>query len=390
MSRLAVSWGLLAIAASLPTAGQLPAERPGWAEGMVGWGVMEIRADQPGRKDLERLEWRRGMLVAQDERDTIYVLDPEEGTVTTYAPNGTQRNARTIPGWQSELAAPGVSGFAVADRGKLFAFAARGRVTVFDQEKVRATFALPTFVADLAMADGDLVIARLPVEFVARTGGKGPFQRKEVLLTRCALDGTVKDEFLAPDEGEGPDPFGLAMTQSLVVAADAANGTLWAADRHRLYRLRRLTSSGTVKGEWKDERLTAEVRWEGERPEAVTRMFRKEAAARYQPVKAPSVARDLVVRNGLVYVLLGAHLIDAMQFLDVFAGAGEPPFWRIGLHPDRAVTYTQLAITNDEAWLFPAAPGEHPVRIQRLPDELMLEARARPTPPRDGEDPGQR
>jgi len=327
-----------------------------------------------GKADLEGVIWRRGMSVCQDGRDNIYVLDASSGRVDQFSPNGDRRGGWVVPGWEGVEASPILSGFACDRRGETFAFGRRGDVRVFGEKGISSAFKIPTFVTGLGFVKGGLVAARLPVQFGQSEPKQSPFQRHQALVTRFRLDGEVLGESVAPDQGQAPDNFTLAMTQDVGIAVDHRSGNAWIADRHRLYRLRRLSFAGQVTGEWISDKVRADVQFVGQVPEEAKGRLTPDAVAKFQPVDAPMIVRDVVARDGLVFVLTNPGAITELPFIDVFSGASEGPAWRIGLRVEGGVYFDQLAVTESALWLFPVAPGEHPRRVERAPDYVMLKS----------------
>lgn len=358
---------------SLPAAAQTAAETPSWGRGLQGWGVAEVpRA--PGKRDLEQVPKTRSVLVTQDARDILYLLDAASGRVDEYAPNGDKRGSWSVQRWEPLEASTSLSDLATDRRGNVFAFASRGKIRVFEREELISTFAVPTFVTGLAFMKGELMVARLPLQFGRFEGVREPFVRKPALLSRLSLKGETLGEALAPDKAEAPDQFSLAMTQDVAIAADEGRGVAWVADRHRLYRLRRLSPSGQVTGEWVSDTVKARVKFEGTVPEEATQHVTEEAARGFRPVDAPMVVRDLVARNGFTYVLLNPGAVADMAFVDVFSGTDEGPMWRIALQVEGGRYFDQLAVTENGFWLFPVAPGELPRWVERAPDWLMMQS----------------
>jgi len=357
----------------VPAAAQPAIETPSWARGLQGWSIAEV-ARGPGKRDLERVPYRRSVLVTQDAQDNLYLLDTASGRVEQYAPNGDKRRSWTVQGWEPLEASTNLSDFATDRRGSVFAFASRGRIRVFEREELVSTFTIPTFVTGLAFLKSELMVARIPLQFGGHESTKAPFVRQGSLLTRARLNGEILGETLPPDEAEGPDPLSLAMTQDIVIAADESSGVLWVADRHRLCRLRRLSASGRVTGEWVSDTVKAGVRFEGSAPNEVSRYVTEEAARGFRPIDAPMVARDLVARRGVVYTLLNPKAVAEMAVVDVFSSSDQGPMWRIGLQVEGGRYFNQLAVTENGFWLFPVVPGEFPRWVERAPDWLMMQS----------------
>lgn len=354
-----------------------PSDRPAWATGVEGWGVLEV-PKAVGDSDLERLEWKRGMLVAQDRHDTIYVLDPSSGEVQEYTKRGNRHGGWHVGGWEPLEVIPALAGFATDQYGDVFAVASREKVCVFDHRKVLATAKLPTFVTGLAFAGADIFAARLPVEFVhpkTKTSDP-PEMRRSFLVSRLDAEGQTLGESVKPDDVEGGDPFSLALTQAVRIAADqrSENGAVWLADRFRTYRLRRLSRTGSLEAEWHDAGLKGTVVFSGPVPKEVTQNFTKEGAVGYQPIDAKIVVRDVAVRNGLVFALLEPGTVGEMPMIDIVLDATSGPLWRFALHSAISTTYDRLLVTDSDFWLFPVAPGAHPTLVERVPDEVIRQS----------------
>jgi hypothetical protein len=375
LAHLATQSTLLALA--IPCWAQPTGKAPAWATGLRGFGVVEV-SPSAGKRDLESVRWRPEMMVAQDSRDAIYVLDPSAGTVASYTPDGDARDTWSIRGWEPVEGSQGLGGFAVDPQAHLMAYAYRGWLRVFDREKLLDAFTLPTFVTGLALVKGELFAARLPLTFHRAEGRQDPFSRSPVLLTWMNLKGEVSGEGLAPDKAEAPDAFSLAMTQDIAIAGDDEHDAIWVADRHRLYRLRRLTTSGKLKGEWISPAVRANVEFTGTVPDEAKKYVTHEAVASFRPVTARLVARAVVVRNGFVYVLLSPGAITEDAFIDVFQGAGEGPLWRIALHSQAGDVFDKFAVTEYGFWLFPAGGGQSPRWIERAPDVVMMQSASAP------------
>lgn len=317
------------------------------------------------------------MLVAQDGKDNIYVFSPSAGRVDVFAPNGDSRDSWVTPGWDlPKEVATAVSGFSCDRRGETFAFVNRGSVRVFDKKKVQAAFDLPTFATGIAFAKGDLLIAKLPIEFRRWVGTAPPMARKESLLMRVSFKGEVLSEALAPGKVEGADDFSLALTQDLAMSVDENEEVVWVADRHRLYRLRQVSFSGEVRDEWTSDQHRAEVSFTGETPKQPPPGLVPEIMAGFRPITAKMTVRDIVVRRGVVFTLLNRGVVTDDQVLDVFLPGFEGPCWRIAMRAEGGGFFEQLAVTETGFWVFPVAPGTSPRWVERVPDWLMQQSLA--------------
>ncbi len=368
----------LGVLGAAPAIGQPEPVRPAWAASVRGWGEFDVPA-KVGKRDLERIDWHSGLAVAQDGHDNVYVFSPGTGLVRVFAPNGDQRDEWKVERWEPVDAVAIFSGFATDTRGDAFAFASRGRVFTFSREEVPERFEVPTFVTGLALLGDEVLLARVPMQFGAREPGKDPFIRKECLLSRVGAKGEALGDALAPDKAEGTDAFSLAMTQDIALAVDKETSAVWVADRHRVYRLRRLSSGGHVESEWSSDRVKAGVQTEGEAPAALEGYITKEAVRGYRPIKAPMVVRAVAARRGFAYVLTGAGPVAEFQVVDVFSGVGDGPAWRLALRVADGTTYGQLGVTENGFWLFPAGSSGHPHWVERVPDSVMEQSMPRET-----------
>jgi len=375
--RVSCCFALVVLSASVLAAqGVGPSERPDWAKGVRGWGEYRI-SETASNRPLENTRWERGMLVAQDGKDNIYVFSPSAGRVDVFAPNGDRRDSWVTPDWDlAKEVATAVSGFSCDRRGETFAFLNRGTVRVFDRKKVQAAFELPTFGTGIAFAKGELLIARVPIEFGRRAGTDPRMARKESLLMRVSFKGEVLSEALAPDKAEGADDLSLGLTQDLAMSADENEEVFWVADRHRLYRLRQVSPSGEVREEWTSDTHRAEVSFSGETPKEPPPGLLPEAAAGFKAITAKMTVRDIVVRRGVVFALLNRGVATDDQVLDVFFVGSEGPCWRIAIRAEGGGFFDQLAVTETGFWVFPVAPGASPRWVERAPDWLMQQSLA--------------
>lgn len=375
MSRRLVSIiGVLTLAGlAAPAWSQVAPPRPEWAKGVRGWGVLEV-GGAPGSRPLEQKVWKRGTLVAQDGRDNIYLLEAIAGTVQVWAPNGDKRDEWPIPGWQPTEASPILSGFACDRRGETFVAATRGQVRVFTRDEMLQSFTVPTLVTGVVLARGEILAAHVPVKFGHQEGQdkarQDPFFRDPYLVTRLTMKGEPLSNSLPPDKAAGADALSLGMTQDICIATDDREEAVWVADRHRLYRLRRLSASGSVAAEWTSDTVRAGVAFGGEAPADVAQNLTPKAAAAFRPVQAPMTVRDLVARRGFVFTLMSPHAIADAAVVDVFSSPGEGPLWRIALGGESGTVYGQLAVTDGGFWLFPAVSGT-PRWIERPADWVM-------------------
>lgn len=358
---------------------------PTWAEGVRGWGVLDVPSAVRHR-DLEKLEMRPGTLVAQDRGDHIFVLDAQTGVVQEFAPGGDFVDTSAAKSWKPLPAIPGLSAFAVERGGAVFAFASQGMVRIFDRDRIIAEAKLPTLVTGLAFSRGEVIAARLPLEQGKLDGVHFSERAKPVLITRLDLEGKILGEALAPDPVEGPDAFSTALTTAVGVASDAAadEPSVWAADRYRLYRLRRLASSGEADRTWKTHKVTAPIAFSGTEPQEITKrvtggpvdLLRPNARPPrppFHPIDAAIVVRALVVRDGLVFVLLDPGTVADMPVIDVVTDASEGPSHRFALRSDKVTYYRQFAVTEGGFWLFPVASGTNPRWIERPMDAVLLQ-----------------
>jgi hypothetical protein len=382
---------LLALAALQHVGGAAAA--PAWAQGVQAWGIIDLPS-AGGTRDLEKLKMRPGTLVAQDRRDHIFLLDAETGSVQEFAPGGDLIDSWTAKSWKPLPAIPGLSSFAVDRRGGLFAFVSQGTVRLFNRERRIAETRLQTLATGLAFAHGELVVARLPMEPGKVDRRQLTEVAKPVLITRVDLEGKVLGEALAPDPVEGPDVFSAALTAALDVASDAAadEPSVWAADRYRLYRLRRLTSAGEADRTWRADSVMAPVSFSGEAPAGVAKDIPARPVDLARPVATPAppkfnafnaviVVRTLVVRDGLVFVLLDPGAVADMPVIDVVTDPSQGPAWRFALRSDKVTYYRQLAVTEGGFWLFPVASGVHPRWIERPTDAALVQPPTAPTAP---------
>jgi hypothetical protein len=353
--------------------------RPEWARGAKDWGVLEV-PQAVGDHDLEQVVWKRGMLVAQDRHDTIYVLDPSRGEVQEYTSRGERHGGWHVEGWQPLEAVADLSAFASDRYGDVFAFASQDTLRVFDQKKVLASARLPTFVTGLAFAGSDILAARLPVRFVHPTTKtrEPPKMERSFLVSRLDAEGQTLDESLKPDEVEGADLFSLALTQAARIAVDqqADEGAICLADEFRTYRVRWLSRTGALKAEWHDPVTKGEVAFAGPVPKEVEGMFTKEAVTTgYHPVGATPLVRDVAVRDGIVFVLLEPGAVGERSAVDIFLDSAAGPLWRLTLHSAAgAPRYGRLLVTDSDFWLFPVTPGAHPKLVERFPDDVIRQA----------------
>jgi hypothetical protein len=376
----------LTSAAASPTLAQSPtsagAEVPAWAKGFAGFGVLAT-PHTPGRSDLEHLRWEEGMFVAQDGGANFYVLHSRTGAIERYTPAGDLRDHWMVKGWESLDPIPALAAFAADRRGTLFAFGERETVLIFDRDKAIVTTKIPTFITGLALADGDVFAARLPIQFLHTLKEGEPEIRRSFLITRLSGEGKVLGETLEPDDAGGPDPFSVAMTQVVRMAADQSGETarVWVADKFRCYRLRRLSSSGASEGEWRSSDVRGKVSFNGPPPEEAKKTLTEEAQKHLKPIDASITVRDLAARGGLVFVLLEPGAVVESPVVDVFPGASAAPVWRYKLQLDGDAYFNRLGVTDDAFWLFPVAEGESPRRVERVPDDVMLRAMAAKSSP---------
>ena len=362
---------------------------PPWAEGIPVFTQAATTVAADDDCDLCRRPWQDGLLVTQDRRDTLYVLDPTTGGCIVYSPAGEELDAFTPEGWQPLQRAPQLTGFAVSPRGDRFAAASGNLVTVFTQEKVELHTTVPTLVSSVAMTGRDVLLGELPMRVGSREGG---ISRSPHLLAWLDDDGEIGFEALAPEAARGPDPTGIALTQAIEIASDPRDDLMWALDQNRVYRVRRLSHSGEVEVSWTSDRTRQPVRFEADVPhddqpdesddarpdgEAPVDVETRPAAAEVEksagfvPIDAPRVVWDGVARDGWLWVLAkvgGGHTV-----VDVFDRDCEGPIVRMLLPTDGRVL-TTLAVTDDSIWVFPVGFGEgHPIRYARDPDWQMRE-----------------
>ena len=372
----------LLLLVSVAAEAQVPV-RPEWAEGIPGWG--RLRAAQRARSDLGRRVWARGLVVAQDAKDRIHVLDPGEGTVTVYSPEGERLEEFRPEGWEPLAPLPSLRGFATDARGGLYAAASRQTVVVFDRDRVLWRAAIPTFVTGVALDGSTPVVARIP----ARLSGDAPglAEREDRLLAWLDEDGEVRSEAVPAEGARGPDALSVAFSQRLLVASEPGGDTLWVVDQTRRYRVRRLSSSGSVRASWISDREVAPARFGA--PDAA---MREEAARRgmeeasIRPVDAPELVRDIRARDGMLWVLARIEG-RSLTVVDTFDADLEGPILRLALEAPWPIR--QLAVTADGLWVFPPDDRGTPRYTERLPDWQLRElAAGAPWPGTDEEPTG--
>ncbi len=361
--------------AAQPDKAPVPA-RPSWAEGIPLWGQQKIRGTAGG-KDLAERPWEKGLVVAQDRKDTIYVLALEEGECEVYSPEGERIDTFQPAGWEPLVRSPVFTDFAVTASGDLFAALSGNTICLFTRKKVKMRSTLPTFATSLAFAGDDLAAGVLPVRLVAK-GGQ-PSERPRNLIAWFDDGGEIRSEMLEADAARGPTPLAVAMTQGVQVVSEPG-GPLWALDRCRLYRVRRLTPSGRAAATWISDRSHSPVSFSGEAPEGILELLQRprdvEKAGdedsdedrermKFQPMNARVLVPDAMYRDGFLWAL--AQVEDgSTQVIDVFDHDLDGPIARLGLQTEWHLA--QFAVTDDAVWVFPFDQVGFPCRVERPQD----------------------
>ena len=353
LRRVVWTLSLVSFAWSLSLA-QTPPDRPASGSGIPLDTVLALPDEEDGCDLCERT-WSIGLMVAQDRKDRLFVLDPEKGECEIFSSKGKRLDTFRVNDWTPLQRSYGAS-FAVASSGRELAAASGNKIALFSRDEVELYTSLPTFVTSLAFS-GDLVVAKFPVVLPAKKG-QG-FTRAPHLLAWLERDGTIGAEALAADPARGPDPMSIAMTQGVEVAADPG-GDLWVVDQTRVYRVRRVSSSGRVMATWVSDRLNAPVSFSGETPEEVS----EDRAGSFRPVNARRVGLDAVARDGFLWILVNGD--DGSQMVDVFDDDLAGPVARFTL-PD-SWRHWQIAVGSDAIWAFPLNDRGVPLRLERPQD----------------------
>lgn len=337
---------LLLLSCSLASA-QVP-PRPAWAEGAQAFG--ELRPSF-GESDLTKFAWRPEVGVCSTEK-AIFVLDASVGKLFEFDGRGNQRDIASLRNFPQGLGGRSPWSGLACD-GELFAFWKQNRVLLFTRSEVVRDFTVQEAMAlsDLAIAGNRLLAAVVPVVFRSdlRT-----FASAEHLVWELDLEGSGRRPWLDAEKVEG---FAKSVAQEVLLAPH--KDLVWVVSQHKRYKLRLFDEGGReiwafqTKGELPAEEGAQHL------PEHVKRSLTPEAQSRAQGLDVPFVARDLVVSDGLAWVLLDRNFIKVENavVVDVFSAKQEKPLLRLALQPKQNLVFLRVAVTNKGVWLFPGGDG---------------------------------
>lgn len=356
---------------------------PQWADGSILHAQLApARVDD--ECDLGQRLWEKGLLVTQDKDDQIYVLDPEAGECWVYSPSGEEISSFSPSGWEPLRRTPIFTGFATSPSGDQFAAGTGNLITLFTPKKVQVHTTVESMISSVAFVDRDLVVAQLPFRF--DEDGAGAIAWPYLLAWLDQEDATIEFEALEPDSARGPDPMVVGLTQSVEITSDPSSDLIWALDKHKLYRVRRLSSSGSLERTWTSDRVREPARFErvsaaatdDEVPEeeadeagqqAIEENHESDETTTTVPINAPKIVWDAVARDGFLWVLLK---VDGSTAIDVFDRDCQGPILRLRVDAGNQPV-GNIAVVDDAVWVFPLgiAEGGVPTRYPRDEDWLI-------------------
>ncbi len=357
---------ILASCQGLAESGAL--QRPDWASGVPLYGALKAQGKLPG--DVPKLAGDNLRFVAQDDAGRIYVLEAGAREVGVYRPDGRAFDAFTLPAPLDPLHV--VDAFAVDGRGGLFAIVDGAVVHVLTRERGIGTIRLPFVGTDVAFADGELVVSRAPARMVRREGKSELEEDRDVVL-RFGQKGKNLGTVWRSGALKGPTPGLAAMTNQFLVAA-GAHGVLWIGRRAGTLELFRVRG-GDQTDVWKDPETGEAASYPGSAPKGLKGEmgdFTDEARTQASFWHAPVTIRDLVVHDGLAWVLLRAGVLAEAPVVAIFEEGRATPLGYLVLQGEGA-DFASLAVTDDGLWVIPRQ-GTEPVRyFERVPDPVMLQ-----------------
>lgn len=343
-------------------------QRPEWASGVPLYGVLRAQGKLPG--DVPKLAEGNLRFVAQDDAGRIYILRAGVREVGVYRPDGRALDGFTLPAPLDPLHV--VDAFAVNGSGDLFAIVDGAVVHVLSRERGIGTIRLPFVGTDVAFSDGELVVSRAPARMVRREG-KSELEEDRAVVLRFGQKGEDLGTVWRSGRLTGPTPGLTAMTNQFLVAV-GAHRVLWIGRRAGTLELFRVRGADQT-DVWKDPGTGEAASYPGSAPKGLKGEmgdFTDEARTHVSFWHAPVTIRDLVLHDGLAWVLLRAGALAEVPVVAIFEEGRATPLGYLVVQGD-GVDFASLAVTDDGLWIIPRQ-GSEPVRyFERVPDPILLQ-----------------